>query len=136
MGIAVEAVFILVFGFFGAIFLVAMPKLSHLCSWGFSLYRLNNPLLRFFLVNKNQVSIIVNTKTANPNGIHKGEVIHHQDQSMTLQSFRIRNTINKMPPIPRLDEFELHFESGMLLSFGYFFLIKSNPGFANFIDVP
>jgi hypothetical protein len=47
---------------------------------------------------------IVRIESANPIGIQRGEVTHHQDQSMFPVSLRTKNTMNNTPVNPMPDE--------------------------------
>lgn len=50
-------------------------------------------------INQNKRNIPRKPKTTT-NGIHNGEVTHHQDQSIVFVSLSIKNTINKNVPKP------------------------------------
>jgi hypothetical protein len=44
---------------------------------------------------------IAKNPTNRANGIHNGDVTHHQDQSIVFVNLRIRKTINKTVPNPK-----------------------------------
>lgn len=46
--------------------------------------------------NKQIIKIIIANKITNPNGIHSGEVTHHQDQSIVFVSFKTRKTTKRI----------------------------------------
>lgn len=49
---------------------------------------------------RNIVNAIKNTLNKIPNGIHSGDVTHHQDQSILFVNFNVRNIKNKIAGNP------------------------------------
>ena len=50
--------------------------------------------------NKNIINAIKNTLNRILNGIHSGDVTHHQDQSILFVNFNVRNIKNKIAGNP------------------------------------
>jgi len=50
---------------------------------------------------RNIVNAIKNTLNKIPNGIHNGDVTHHQDQSILFVNFNVRNIKNKIAGNPK-----------------------------------